>query len=168
MPLFIRRTRKEKPPPLCGAVPAELNHTAKPGDMVAALIRQDKDEQTWILAEVVCYNASTKYYEVDDVDEANERYTLTKRRVVPLPIMRADPETDPDALHEEGAHIMALYPQTTCFYKGKIHERPKTARDDYQVLFEDPNYPEGYSPALTVPQKYVIKDKDGHKRVQKK
>jgi len=28
---------------------------------------------------------------------------------------------------------MAIYPQTTCFYKGVIKEQPKAAADDYQV-----------------------------------
>lgn len=51
---------------------------------------------------------------------------------------------------------MALYPQTTCFYKGVVNAVPTTHSDEYEVLFEDSTYPEGYSPPLKVAQRYVI------------
>lgn len=51
---------------------------------------------------------------------------------------------------------MALYPQTTCFYKAIINNLPPVATADYELLFEDPSYTEGYSPPLLVSQRYVI------------
>lgn len=140
LPLFIARSRTEKPPPLCGCTPADGNYVAKPGDMVAAIVKgAEGDESNWILAEVVHYNSSTSKYEIDDIDEEQkERHNLSKRRVVPLAVMRANPETHPEALFEKGTDVLALYPQTTCFYKGVIHETPKTPQEEYQVLFEDP------------------------------
>jgi len=51
---------------------------------------------------------------------------------------------------------MAIYPQTTCFYKGVIKEQPQAPSDDYEVLFEDPSYADGYSPPLAVAQRYII------------
>ena len=48
-----------KPPPLCGAIPAESNYVSQPGDMAAALVRSAEGEENWILAEVVAYNSST-------------------------------------------------------------------------------------------------------------
>ena len=51
---------------------------------------------------------------------------------------------------------MAIYPQTTCFYKGVIKEPPSTGSEEYQVLFEDPSYADGYSPPLQVAQRYII------------
>lgn len=58
---------------------------------------------------------------------------------------------------------MALYPQTTCFYKAIINSLPETATSDYELLFEDASYPEGYSPALMVAQRYVIAFKNTKK-----
>lgn len=52
--------------------------------------------------------------------------------------------------------VSALYPQTTCFYKAKVNQLPRTAADEYELLFEDDAYPTGYSPPLLVPQRYVI------------
>lgn len=173
MPLFIPRTRDEKPPPLCGSIPADASHVAKPGDLVAALIKPPPDtpatgdESNWILAEVVSYNANTGRYEIDDIDEVDsskKRHTLSRRRIVALPLFRVNPETDPDALFEKNSLILALYPQTTCFYRGIIGKVPETANEDYCILFEDNSYPEGYSPALPVPQRYVIVCKDVKKK----
>lgn len=52
--------------------------------------------------------------------------------------------------------VMALYPQTTCFYKAIVGNIPQTAAGDYELLFEDGTYNEGYSPPLFVSQRYVI------------
>ena len=59
--------------------------------------------------------------------------------------------------------VMALYPQTTCFYKAVINQLPQTAQDEYQVLFEDSSYSEGFSPPLMVAQRYVIALKEKKK-----
>ena len=88
--------------------------------------------------------------------------------------MRANPETSPEALHDPGTTVMAIYPQTTCFYKvcrdvvdllitiicfykGVIKEAPSSPADDYEVLFEDPSYGDGYSPPLSVAQRWKHK-----------
>lgn len=155
IPLWVGQ-EGEQPPQLCGAVQADQNYVANTGDMVAALVKGPEDEN-WILAEVVSFNNSTGKYDVDDIDEEQkDRHTLSKRKVIPLPTMRANPETSPDALYEKGTTVMAIYPQTTCFYKGVIKDQPATPSDDYEVLFEDPSYADGYSPPLSVAQRYII------------
>ena len=124
---------------------------------VAALVKSPDGDENWILAEVVSYNTSSAKYEVDDIDEEQkDRHTLSRRRVIPLPTMRASPETNSEALWSPGATVMAIYPQTTCFYKGVIKEQPSAAAGDYQVLFEDSSYADGYSPPLNVAQRYII------------
>ncbi|KAK3576130.1 hypothetical protein CHS0354_043098 [Potamilus streckersoni] len=165
LPLWVSKPG-ERPPPLCGAVAADNNYVAKPGDKVAARVQSLDGEENWILAEVVTFNTSTNKYEVDDIDaeEGKERHTLSKRRVVPLPIWKANPETDPEALFSKESLVLALYPQTTCFYRALIHEPPKKPQDDYSVLFEDTSYPSGYSPPLMVAQRYVIMCKEDKKK----
>lgn len=60
--------------------------------------------------------------------------------------------------------VMALYPQTTCFYKAYVSQPPALACDDYEVLFEDPTYVDGYSPPLRIAQRYVLPFKDPTKK----
>lgn len=165
LPLWIGKPG-EKPPPLCGAIPAEPHYICKQGDKVAARVRSSDGEENWILAEVVSYTTSSSKYDVDDIDaeEGKERHTLSRRRIVPLPIWKANPETDPEALFPKDTLILALYPQTTCFYRALVHEPPKRATEDYSVLFEDTSYAEGYSPPLMVPQRYVIMCKEDKKK----
>jgi len=155
IPLWVGQ-EGEQPPQLCGSIQADQNYVANIGDMVAALVKGPEDEN-WILAEVVSFNSNSGKYDVDDIDEEQkDRHTLSKRKVIPLPTMRANPETSPEALYEKGTTVMAIYPQTTCFYKGVIKEQPQTPSDDYEVLFEDPSYADGYSPPLSVAQRYII------------
>ncbi|KAL5286096.1 CCDC101 family protein [Megaselia abdita] len=157
LPLFVSKPG-ERIPPLCGAIPAETNYIAKPGDMVAALVKgTEEDEENWILAEVVQYISGQNKYEVDDIDEEQkDRHILSRRKIIALPLLRANPETDGHALFPKDTMVMALYPQTTCFYKALINKLPSIATEDYEVLFEDKSYSSGYSPPLTVSQRYVI------------
>lgn len=165
LPLWVSKPG-ESPPPLCGAVPADSNYVSQPEDKVAARVKGQDGEENWILAEVVSYNSHSGKYEVDDVDaeEGKERHSISKRRVVPLPIWKANPETDPAALFGKKMLVLALYPQTTCFYRALVDEPPKKPQDDYSVLFEDTSYGTGYSPPLLVAQRYVIVCKDDKKK----
>ena len=81
-------------------------------------------DENWILAEVVQYMPSSGRYEVDDIDEEQkERHTLSRRRVIPLPLMRANPETDPEALFPKDATGIDLksIPETFSWLAKKEH-----------------------------------------------
>ncbi|XP_033075726.1 uncharacterized protein LOC117088572 [Trachypithecus francoisi] len=68
LPLWIGKPG-DKPPPLCGAIPASGDYVARPGDKVAARVKAVDGDEQWILAEVVSYSHATNKYEVDDIDE---------------------------------------------------------------------------------------------------
>ena len=57
-----------RPPPLCGAVPADSNYICNKNDKIAARVRSSEGEENWILASVVSFNSQTHKYEVDDID----------------------------------------------------------------------------------------------------
>lgn len=108
LPLYVSKP-DEKTPPLVGSIPADVSYIAKPGDIVAALVKGLEDEDSWILAEIVSFTTSTNKYEVDDIDETKDRHVLSKRRIVPLPLMRANPETDSHALFPKGTMGMEMH-----------------------------------------------------------
>lgn len=177
LPLFVGEGLREPAPPLCGSIPAPVDYISKIGDLVAALTPIEPDpgsvaagllpsepDNHWILSEVINYYPDDGIYEVEDIDEdqleAPPRYRLPRANVIPLPLMRANPETDSDALFSSGTIVLALYPQTTCFYQAVVKRPPKTATEQYLVLFEDSSYTEGFSPPLNVPQRYVLNFRD--------
>ncbi|XP_062919086.1 SAGA-associated factor 29 isoform X2 [Mobula hypostoma] len=89
LPLWIGRPG-DKPPPLCGAIPASGDYVVKPGDKVAARVKGlDADEQ-WILAEAVSYNHSTNKYEVDDIDEEGKDPRMITQSSLRTPPMLMD------------------------------------------------------------------------------
>ncbi|KAG6816806.1 hypothetical protein H0H87_002775 [Tephrocybe sp. NHM501043] len=94
----------------------------------------DNDENTWILALVTkCINADKNRYEVQDAEPQEDGsgilYNTTLRAIIPLP--------DPTASQGSPAHIssyqtfsagatvMALYPDTSCFYRAEVIAAPK-------------------------------------------
>ncbi|XP_054310458.1 SAGA-associated factor 29-like [Pongo pygmaeus] len=88
LPLWIGKPG-DKPPPLCGAIPASGDYVARPGDKVAARVKAVDGDEQWILAE----------------------------------------------------------PQ-----------------DDHSILFEDTSYADGYSPHLSVAQRYLTASKEPKKK----
>lgn len=166
LPLFIPEKLGESVPALCGRVPADQSYVAKAGDLVAAFVPSPDGDgsKVWVLGEVLQYILGAGKYEIDDIDEEQkERHSIGRRRVIPLPIMRANPQTNPQALFPKNTLVLALYPQTTCFYRAIVDKSPSSPTQDYMVSFEDPTYTEGYSPPLAVPQRYVIASREPKK-----
>lgn len=67
-----------------------------------------------------------------DLSSTPRRHTLSRRRIIPLPQWKANPETDPEALFQKEQLVLALYPQTTCFYRALIHTPPQRVRQPPQ------------------------------------
>lgn len=152
IPVWFPR-HDEQPPPLCGAIEPLPSYVAKSGDLVAALVKQSGEER-WIVAEAVAYKNGR--YEVEDIDvkETNRNFTLEKIYVKPLPLMRADPAICPDAFFPCNQFVLAMYPQTTCFFKALVKAVPKTNHDGYEVLFEDDF--NQYTIMMYVAQRFVV------------
>jgi len=59
--------------------------------------------------------------------------------------------------------VLALYPDTTCFYKAYVATPPSQSnpnpshRRDYMIEFEDENEVTGRSEPMRVPQKYTLR-----------
>uniref|UniRef100_A0A1I7TE04 SGF29 C-terminal domain-containing protein n=1 Tax=Caenorhabditis tropicalis TaxID=1561998 RepID=A0A1I7TE04_9PELO len=125
-------------------------------DAVAAL-NKDGD---WILADIVTCHSNSRY-ECRDVDDDKKQLTVFSRNhLIPLPKFKANPASDKHALFAQNAIVLALYPQTTCFYKGIVQSQPVDFREPYLVAFEDESYVSGLCPPMPVAQKYVVAFKE--------
>ncbi|KAG2057723.1 hypothetical protein BDR06DRAFT_980753 [Suillus hirtellus] len=116
----------------------------------------DADE-TWILAVITkCINQDKNRYEVQDVEpqedgQPGQCYNTTLRAIIPLPDPNASPTSAAhlNAYQEfpAGSTVMALYPDTSCFYRAEVISPPrdvpgrgvttKTIASYYQLKFED-------------------------------
>jgi len=92
------------------------------------------DESTWILAVVTkCINQDKNRYVVQDAEPQEDGqpgtlYNTTLRSIIPLPDPNASPNS---ASHQSaypvftaGATVMALYPDTSCFYRAEVLASP--------------------------------------------
>ncbi|KAI5986159.1 SGF29 tudor-like domain-containing protein [Pisolithus albus] len=94
----------------------------------------DGDENTWILAVITkCINQDKNRYEVQDVEpqedgQPGQCYNTTLRAIIPLPDPSAPPNSasHPNAYQEfsAGSTVMALYPDTSCFYRAEVVAAP--------------------------------------------
>ncbi|KAH9936286.1 SGF29 tudor-like domain-containing protein [Fomitopsis serialis] len=123
----------------------------------AETVAGGKDEE-WILAVVIgCINQDKNRYEVQDPEpqedgQPGQRYNTTLRAIIPLP----DPNAPPDnAAHLNaypefslGSIVMALYPDTSCFYRAEVVASPRDMQPSgrngassttptYKLKFED-------------------------------
>ncbi len=151
------------PPPLCGAISAVPNHVCHVGDLIAGFVESDDGDENWILAEVANVHPNKTKYDIVDIDAEPGKgryYNINKRHVIPLPQWRACPLTCSQALFSRRTIVLALYPQTSCFYKGIVESIPRVGKDSYSIIFEDSSYNSGYSPEFDVPQMFVVAYKD--------
>eukprot|EP00051_Salpingoeca_urceolata_P011658 m.144816 g.144816 ORF g.144816 m.144816 type:complete len:272 (-) comp17206_c0_seq1:138-953(-) len=153
-----------EPPPLCGAIPVNECYIIAPGQQVAACVSRPRDQDArWILATVFKFDKDK--YTVDDIMEESaasvlpaqtkNRHILSRKNVIPLPMWAPIPGL-PNTFFLASSTVLALYPQTTCFYPAKVFEPPTQERPSYLVHFDDDDYEDGRVRHQVVPVRYVV------------
>ncbi|KAI8813308.1 SGF29 tudor-like domain-containing protein [Cladochytrium replicatum] len=108
------------------------------GDKVA--IRPQKNN-FHILAIIIKYLAETNKYEVEDAeDDENDPQGERKRYIFPPKAIIPIPKEARDTEFPEGRTVIALFPQTSCFYKAVVKCSPsknKVMPGHYILHFED-------------------------------
>eukprot|EP00900_Chrysochromulina_parva_P019737 jgi/Chrpa1/27765/Chrysochromulina_OHIO_Genome00012367-RA len=162
--------REECNLPLCGAVPAAPDYMIPDGSKVCAKPPSNKMQpQDWILATILRYSPATNKYTILDEDDADadpwaessaREHIVSRRMVMPLPLTEPSVYT-PYNEFPRGQWILALYPDTTCFYKAMVHTPPSEMAGgppkDYLVEFEDESEESGRSAPMRVPTKYILR-----------
>lgn len=125
---------------------------AKEGEQVAAHI--EGGEESWILAHVKKYYADKDEFDVVDVEDLSKRIRLKRDDIVRL-------EENIGHL-QKGDAVLAVFPDTTSFYKGRISKpvKNKGVGGDIYVQFEEDEDESGRTPHRRVPARHVMADPD--------
>jgi SAGA-associated factor 29 len=142
---------------------------ASQGDQVAAKVTRTDENGSWILAYVLRFYPESETYDVQDEDDTSKLIRLPWNHVMRL-------STGTEGWFEKGARVMAIFPETTSFYRAIISKQPTwtsgTSADQVSggvgnahkprvkeviLKFEDDEDQEsGKTPHRRVPSRYVI------------
>lgn len=130
---------------------------ARPGEQVAAKVTRTDENGSWILASVQRFYADTETYDVQDEDDTSKLIRLPWSHVMRL-------STGSEGCFVKGADCMAIFPETTSFYKAIVSKSPVWKLVDHNVptvkeiivKFEDDEDAHGKTPHRRVPSRYVI------------
>mmetsp|Transcript_12348 Transcript_12348/g.31137 ORF Transcript_12348/g.31137 Transcript_12348/m.31137 type:complete len:313 (+) Transcript_12348:117-1055(+) len=130
---------------------------ARPGEQVAAKVTRTDENGSWILASVQRFYVDTETYDVQDEDDTSKLIRLPWSHVMRL-------STGAEGCFLKGADCMAIFPETTSFYKSKVAKAPVWKLDhgfpcvkEIVVQFEDDeDGATGKTPKRRVPSRYVI------------
>jgi len=137
-------------------VNAELFGPAQEDEQVAARI--DGEDAGWILATVKKYHPSTDEFDVLDEDEDTKLIRLSRDQVIRL--------DDSVENLQKGDTVLAVFPDTTSFYRGRISKpvknRSASSGGDTEVFvqFEDDEDETGRLPHRRIPARHVMPDPD--------
>lgn len=129
---------------------------ARPGEQVAAKVTRTDENGSWILASVQRFYADTETYDVQDEDDTSKLIRLPWTHVMRL-------STGTEGVFEKTKACMAIFPETTSFYRAKVSKSPVWKLDrgipmvkEIIVKFEDDEDGSGRTPHRRVPARYVI------------
>ena len=131
---------------------------AKPGEQVAAKVTLVDENGSWILASVLHYNRRATTYQVQDEDDASKLIELPASRIRRLYDDRDSTTHD----LQKGDRVLAIFPETTSFYRAVISKSPKRNASGhiYEVVlkFEDDEDDAGRTPHRRVNIRYVLRE----------
>jgi hypothetical protein len=90
---------------------------ARPGEQVAAKVTRTDENGSWILASVQRFYPETETYDVQDEDDTSKLIRLPWNHVIRLSM-------GTEGTFEKGTDCMAIFPETTSFYRAKVSKNP--------------------------------------------
>lgn len=143
-------------------------YAATQGDQVAAKVTRTDENGSWILAYVLRFYAESETYDVQDEDDTSKLIRLPWNHVMRL-------STGTEGWFRKGQRVMAIFPETTSFYRAIISKHPtwtsgvsadensggvgnahKPRVKEVILKFEDDEDADGKTPHRRVPSRYVI------------
>mmetsp|Transcript_37132 Transcript_37132/g.85824 ORF Transcript_37132/g.85824 Transcript_37132/m.85824 type:complete len:269 (+) Transcript_37132:227-1033(+) len=129
---------------------------AKPGEQVGVKLTKGEENGSWILATVSRYYPDSDIFEVQDEDDESKLIKLPSENVERL-------EDSVEGL-SKGDMVLAVFPDTTSFYRATISKpvkRSSQGTSELFVQFEDDEDETGRTPHRRVTARYVMHSPDG-------
>jgi len=124
--------------------------------------------QDWLLATVLQYFSDKNKYEVEDIEDDEDKPGIKKRYIFPVKCVLEIPSDDNKRPYFPIGHeVLSLYPNSSCFYKATIIKTPNENKNSsngepaYIVRFEDDDEAEREVPVnrvLDMPPKMKLKE----------
>jgi hypothetical protein len=129
---------------------------ARAGEQIAAHVNNN-GEDGYILGNVLDYDANLHTYEIQDEDDVNRVLYLNNTNVKRL--------EDSAAHLRRGDSVIAVFPETTSFYRAIVAKNPKPPQHgnggwDVVCRFEDDEDMSGRAPPRRVPGRFVLRRAD--------
>lgn len=131
---------------------------ARTGEQVAAKVSKSNENGSWILGNVLEYDVLNSVYIVQDEDDTSRSMRLRDTDVKRL---------DESAVHlKKGDKVLAVFPDTTSFYRCVVAKTPKATAAasnftfEVAVRFEDDEDESGKVPARRVPARFILRRVD--------
>ena len=119
-------------------------------------VTRTDENGSWILASVQRFYIDTETYDVQDEDDTSKLIRLPWSHVMRL-------STGTEGCFDKGKDVMAIFPETTSFYKAKVSKSPVWELErgipcvkEVIVKFDDDEDQYGRTPHRRVPSRYVI------------
>eukprot|EP00981_Chlorochromonas_danica_P013910 scaffold7068_cov179-Ochromonas_danica.AAC.10 len=131
------------------------------GEQVAAKVSKSNEDGSWILGNVLDYDPRNQVYAIQDEDDVN--------RVVQLHAQDVRRLEDTAAALRRGDDVLAVFPETTSFYRAVVAKNPRPPHNSMDSLlfgnamwevvvrFEDDEDETGKNPARRVPARFVLR-----------
>ena len=125
------------------------------GFQAAARVSKSDENGSWILVNVLYYDASTDRYEVQDEDDISRIMKLDASDVRKL--------EDLASRFRRGDKVLAVFPETTSFYSAVVAKNPKSggggdssSPEELIVRFDDDEDDMGKPIARRIPARFVF------------
>ncbi len=126
---------------------------------VAAKVSKSNEDGSWILGNVLEYDPKSQCYEIQDEDDVS--------RVMILGFSDVRRLEDASQSLRRGDPVLAVFPETTSFYRAVVAKNPKSNRNgdrdsnnEVIIKFDDDEDDSGKNPARRVPARFVLRRSD--------
>lgn len=95
-------------------------------------------KREYILGKILQFDKSKEMFKIMDEDDKGVTWDKPIQGVIPVPTLQQI-NLNERRRFEFDEEVLAVFPQTTCFYQGVVKQKPSRNHAKYGILFDDEN-----------------------------